>query len=328
LERRSFITLLGGGAAMWPLAAVAQQQPVPVIGLLIQGSPEPSAKFVAAFREGLGEIGYVEGQSVMIEYRWAEGKNDRLPALAGDLVNRQVTVITALGTTLGALAAKAATTKIPIVFATGVDPVAAGLVASLNRPGGNATGVTILSAETEAKRLELLYELLPTATIMALLVNPTNPPLAEPTTEALQGAARKLALQLHVLRASTEREFDPAFASLIELRASALVIGGDQFFNSRMEQLAALALRHRIPAIYAVREFAAAGGLMSYGAALMDAYRMAGVYTGRILKGAKPAELPVQQSTKVELVINLKTAKTLGLTFPITLLGRADEVIE
>jgi len=328
MRRREFITLVGGAAMSWPRRGWGQQPDMPVVGLLSMESDDRSADRIRAFRRGLSEAGYVEGSNVLIEYRWAEGKNDRLPALAGDLVNRQVTVITALGTTLGALAAKAATTKIPIVFATGTDPVAAGLVASLKRPGGNATGVTTLSAETEAKRLELLHELLPTATIMALLVNPTNPPLAEPTTEALQGAARKLALQLHVLRASTEREFDPAFASLIELRASALVIGGDQFFNSRLEQLAALALRHRIPAIYGFREFAAAGGLMSYGDVLVDLWRMAGAYTGRILKGAKPADLPVQQSTKVEFVINLKTAKTLGLTFPITLLGRADEVIE
>jgi putative tryptophan/tyrosine transport system substrate-binding protein len=328
VRRREFITLVGGTAAGWPRRGWGQQLDIPVVGLLSLESNDPSADRIRAFRRGLSEAGYVEGGNVLIEYRGADGKNDRLPALAGELVNRQVTVLTALGTTLGALAAKAATTKIPIVFATGVDPVAAGLVASLNRPGGNITGVTTLSAETEAKRLQLLHELLPTATIMALLVNPTNPPLAEPTTEALEGAARKLALRLHVLRASTEREFDPAFASLIELQASALVIGADQLFNSRMEQLAALALRHRIPAVYGFREFAAAGGLMSYGVPLVEAWYMAGAYTGRILKGAKPAELPVQQSTHVQFVINLKTAKTLGLTFPLALVGRADEVIE
>jgi putative ABC transport system substrate-binding protein len=283
---------------------------------------------VAAFRQGLKDTGYVEGQNVTIEFRWAEGQFDRLPAMAAELVRRQVAVIAVGGGNPASMAAKAATTTIPIVFVTASDPVQLGFVASLNRPGGNLTGVTTLSAEVGPKRLELAHELVPMATIIGVLVNPANPTVAERTTIDLQAAARILGVQLHVLHASTERDFDTVFATLAQLRAGALVIGGDGFFISRIEQLAALTLRHAVPAISPNREFAAAGGLMSYGGSITDDYRLIGGYTGRILKGEKPADLPVQQATKIELIINMKTAKALGLTFPITLLGRADAVIE
>ena len=325
MRRREFITLLGG-VASWPLAARAQQPAMPVIGFLNSASPDGYAVPVRAFRQGLKDIGYVEGQNVAIEYRWAEGQYDRLPALAADLVRRQVTAIAATSTP-AALTAKAATTTIPIVFTTASDPMRLGLVASLSRPGGNVTGATQLNVEVGPKRLELVRELLPAATIIALLVNPTNP-VAETLARDLQAAARTIGLQLHILNASTERDIDDAFANLAKLRASALVVGSDVFFNTRSEQLGALTVRHGVPTIYQYREFAAAGGLMSYGGSITDSYRRAGGYTGRILKGEKPADLPVQQSTKVELIINLKTAKTLGLTFPLSLLGRADEVIE
>ena len=325
MRRREFMSLLGGAAA-WPLVAHAQQPAMPVIGFLNSASPDGYAVPVRAFRQGLKDIGYVEGQNVAIEYRWAEGQYDRLPALAADLVRRQVTAIAATSTP-AALTAKAATTTIPIVFTTASDPMRLGLVASLSRPGGNVTGATQLNVEVGPKRLELVRELLPAATIIALLVNPTNP-VAETLARDLQAAARTIGLQLHILNASTERDIDDAFANLAKLRAGALVVGSDVFFNTRSEQLGALTVRHGVPTIYQYREFAAAGGLMSYGGSITDSYRRAGGYTGRILKGEKPADLPVQQSTKVELIINLKTAKTLGLTFPLSLLGRADEVIE
>jgi putative ABC transport system substrate-binding protein len=326
MNRREFITLVGGAAAAWPLAAGAQQPAMPVIGFLNGGSPGPYAPYVAAFRQGLKEAGYIEGENVTIEYRWLEGQYDRAPSMAAELVRRQVAVIVA--NSPGNLAAKAATTTIPIVFTTAGDPVQLGFVASLSRPGGNLTGVTQLNVEVGPKRLELAHELVPAATIIGLLVNPANPTLAEPITRNLQEASRTLGLKLHVLHASTEREIEMAFATLLQLRAGALVIGSDPFLNIQSKQLAALALRQALPAIFQYRQFAAAGGLASYGGSIADAYRTAGVYTGRILKGEKPADLPVQQSTKVELIINLKTAKALGLTVSLPLLGRADEVIE
>jgi len=323
IGRRELIAALSGAAA-WPLAVRAQQPAIPVIGFLHRGSPETAASDVALFRKGLGEIGYVESRNVAIEYRWAQGRDDQLPGLAADLVGRRVAVIAAISTP-SALAAKAATS--PIIFTTAADPVAAGLVTSLNRPGGNLTGVTTLNLELGPKRLELLRELVPTATIIALLVNPTNL-IAETQSRELQAAARTLGLQLHVLHASTERDFDTVFATLVQLRASALIIGTDILFINRSGQLAALTVRHAVPTITDYREFAAAGGLMSYGGSLTDLYRTVGAYIGRILKGEKPADLPVQQFTKVELVINLKTAKALGLTVPLPLLARADQVIE
>src|SRR5262245_32388892 len=327
IGRRKFLaTLLGGTAVAWPLAARAQQPAMPVIGLLTSRAPNDAPQLLAAFRQGLEDANFAEGQNVAIEYRFAENKSERLPALAADLVRRQVTAIVAT-TTPAALAAKAATTTIPIVFETGGDPVQLGLVASLNRPGGNITGVTSLSVELGPKRLELLHELVPTATVMALLVDPSDPALVEAHTRNMQAAAHALGLQLHVLHASTERDFNAVFANLIQLRAGGLVIGTHAFFTARMEQLAALAVRHAVPTVYLYREFVAAGGLASYGA-VTDAYRLAGVYAARILKGAKPSELPVQQGTKVELFLNLKAAKALGITVPLPLSGHADEVIE
>jgi len=324
MRRREFIAGLGS-AAVWPLAARAQQRPLPVIGFLNGGSPGGYAPLVAAFRQGLKETGYVEGQNVAIEFRWAEGQYDRVPAMAAELVGRRVAVIVA--NTPGNVAAKALTTTIPIVFTGAGDPVQIGLVASLARPGGNVTGAASLGVEVVPKQLELAHELVPTAAIIAVLVNPTSPN-AETLSRDLQAAARILGVQLHALRASSERDFDTVLATIAQLRAGALVIGVDPFFIGRGEQLAALTLRHAIPTIFQDRASVAAGGLMSYGGNNSEMYRIAGVYTGRILKGEKPSELPVQQVTKVELIINMRTAKTLGLTFPLTLLGRADEVIE
>ena len=327
MKRRAFITLVGGAAVVWPLAARAQQPGMPVVGLLTSRAADDVPQLLAAFRQGLKEMGVIEGQNVAIEYRFAGNRNDRLPALAADLVHRRVTVIAAL-TTAAALAAKAATTSIPIVFEGAVDPVRLGFVASLNRPGGNVTGVTSLNLEVAPKRLELLHELLPAATVMALLVNPTDSVLAETTTRDLQAAAHSLGLKLHVLNASTERDFDGVFAQLVQLGAGGLVIGSDGFFTARSEQLGALALRHAVPTVYENREFTAAGGLISYGGSLADSYRLTGVYTGRILKGEKPGDLPVVQSTRFEFVINMKTASVLGIEVPNSMQLLADEVIE
>jgi putative ABC transport system substrate-binding protein len=327
MKRREFITLVGGAAA-WPMMARAQRTALPVIGFLHGASAWEYAPRIATFHRGLSETGYVEGRNVLVEYRWAEGHYERLPPLAADLVRRQPAVIFAGGAVNTARAAMAATTRIPIIFSIGGDPVELGLVASLNRPGGNMTGVLTLGVELGAKRLELMRELVPRANIIAVLVNPSNPSNAGTESRELQTAARLLGLQLHVLRASTESDITASFATLVQLRADALVIGSDAYFNSRSEQFAALSLRNAVPTIYQYREFAAAGGLMSYGSSLTDLYRLIGIYTGRILNGDKPADLPVQQSSKVELIINLKTAKALGLTVPLSLLARADEVIE
>jgi putative ABC transport system substrate-binding protein len=325
MKRREVITLLGGAAAARPLPAHAQQPAMPVIGFLHSGSPGSFAPHVAAFGRGLGEAGYVEGQNTHIAFRWADGRNDRVPGLAADLVDRRVTVIVAAGGGPSVLAAKAATATIPIVFTFGGDPVKAGLVDSFNRPGGNITGVSWFSIDLGPKRLGLLP--LPNTTIIALLVNPNNVEVGSQPGDVLQ-AARKLNRQLYVLNANTEKEIDTAFATLVQQRAEALVVGGDPFFNSRREQFVALAARHALPAIYPTREFAAAGGLMSYGNSITEAYRQAGIYTGRILKGAKPADLPVMLPTKFELVVNLKTANALGLTVPNSMQLLADEVIE
>ncbi len=324
MKRRELVLLLGGAMTV-PRALRAQQKAMPVIGFLGSTSPDPYAPFVAAFRQGLNETGYVEGQNVAIEYRWAENHADRLPAMAADLVGRKVDMILAAG--LSALAAKSATSTIPIVFPAFSDPVAAGLVASLARPGGNLTGFSPFQFELMPKRLELLTELVPQARVIALLVNP-NDPRAEGLIRDMQEAARAKGVQLPILKAATESEIDAAFATLVKLHAGALLVFPDPFFGTRREQLLALASRHAVPAIYAWREWAEAGGLISYGASIPALFRQAGIYAGRILKGAKPADLPVQQPTTFELVVNLKTAKTLGLTAPPAILARADEVIE
>ena len=327
MKRREFIMLVGGATAAWPVTVRAQQSTMPVVGFLNAASPQGYPRPLSAFLKGLGEAGYVDGRNVVIQYRWAEGHNERLPAMAADLVQSQVTVIAATSTP-AALAAKAATSSIPIVFETGGDPIRLGLVAGLDRPGGNVTGAASLAVEVTAKGLELLHELIPSARVIGLLINPNEPAAAEPQQREVLSAARKFALEVHVLNAGTERELDSIFAKLVDLQASALVISAGAFFSSHSKQLAELAVRHAIPTIFTGREFATAGGLLSYGSEITDSYRLAGIYTGRILKGEKPADLPVQQATKVELIINLKTAKTLGITVPLPMLGRADEVIE
>ena len=327
MRRREFITLLGGAAAAWPLSARAQQPAMPMIGFLSSASPDRDAGRLRGFRQGLGETGFLEGRNVAIEYRWAEEQFDRLPMLAADLVHRQVAVIAQAGHVLGVFAAKAATRTIPIVFVTGVDPVARGLVASLNRPGGNLTGVTTLGIELDPKRLELLHGVVPTATTIGALVNRAHPDVEARSSE-LRAAARALGRNLQILDASSERDFDAVFTRLAELRAGGLVVATDALFISWSEHLAALAVRHALPAIFQFRAFAAAGGLMSYGGSLAEMYRQSGIYTGRILKGEKPGDLPVQQVTRVELIINLRSARALGLEVPPSLLARADEVIE
>jgi putative ABC transport system substrate-binding protein len=330
MRRRDFITLVGSAAAAWPSAARAQQPAMPVVGFLGGGAPKASAEATRAFRQGLAQVGYNasynQGHNLNVEYRWAWGQNDKLPELAADVAQRRMAVIATAGVP-EALAAKAATTTIPIVFTIEGDPIAAGLVATLERPGGNVTGVAIAKMEVGPKRLELLHQVIPTASTVALLVNPTNP-AAEPLVRDAQAAARSLGLQLHVLKASVAGDIDAAFAALPGLQAGGLVIGSDQFFDSRSLQIAAMVLEHSVPAIYQHRAFTAAGGLISYGASLADAFQLAGVYTGRILNGEKPADLAVRQSTKVELLINLKTAKALGVTILPELLDRADEAIE
>lgn len=326
MRRRDFIKALGGGVAAWPLSALAQRTAMPVIGYLAAGSPNSEARLQEAFLKGLGEAGYTDGKNVRIEYRWAENHYDRLPSMATDLVRQDVAVLAAT-TTPAARAAKAATGTIPIVFTMIADPVQIGLVASLNRPGGNVTGATMLGVEVGPKLLELLHGAVPSASTIVLLVNPANPN-AETQSKTIQQAAVKLGVKLHVLNASTERDLDTIFAKLNELKAGALIIGHDVFFNAQAKQLGALTLRNKIPAIYTLSEFAASGGLISYGASRADAWHQAGVYVGRILKGEKPSELPVIQPTTFEFAINLKTAKALGVSVPLPLIASADEIIE
>jgi putative ABC transport system substrate-binding protein len=327
MKRREFMALVGGAAVAATSPARAQQPAMPVVGFLNGASADGYAPMVVAFRQGLKEAGYIDGQNVTIEFRWAEGHYDRLPEMAADLVRRQVAVIAATSTPAN-LTAKAATSTIPIVFTTASDPVRLGLVGSLSRPGGNITGVTQLNAELGPKRLELAHELFPAATAVALLVNPSDPTRYEPLSKDVQAAAVPLGVQLHIQRASTEDELEAVFAGFAKLKAGVLIIGADGFFNGKSKLLAELSLRYAVPAIYQYPEFTAAGGLMSFGGSIRESYRWAGVYTGRILKGAKPADLPVQQSTTVELIVNLKSAKALGITVPLALLGRADQVIE
>jgi ABC-type uncharacterized transport system substrate-binding protein len=328
MRRREFISLFGSAIASWPLAVGAQQPAMPVIGFLHLTSPEPNRENLAAFRRGLAETGYTEQKNVAIEYRWALNQNDRLAALATELVRRQVSLIVVLESTNGALAAKAATQTIPIIFMQGADPVQIGLVDSLNRPGGNATGIDLLLARVAAKRLELLLALVPAAKSIAYLRNPTNPVYAETESKEVRAAASELDVRLLIENASRASEIETAFEDLVRQRADALLVSSDGFFLTHPAQIVALAAQHAVPAIYGWRQAMAAGGLMSYGTNIIDAWRQAGVYAGRVLKGERPAELPVQQVTKVELIINLKVAKALGLTFPMSILGRADEVIE
>jgi ABC-type uncharacterized transport system substrate-binding protein len=325
MRRRDFISLIGG-AAVWPIPTHAQQPALPVIGFLNGASPESYEHQLAAFRDGLKDGGYVEGRNVAIEYRWAEGHYDRLAEMAADLVNRKVAVIAATSTPAN-LAAKAATKTVPIVFTTGSDPVQLGLVAGLSHPGGNVTGVTTLQAELAPKRFELAHELMPNATTVAVLVNPANP-IAEDLSADAQASARRLGLSLKILHASNDQEINDAFAGFSRLQAGVLIVGSDVYFIERSQRLAALALQYAVPTIFSYREYAAAGGLMSYSGSAIFSYRTAGVLTARILKGEKPADLPVQQATKIELIVNLKTAKAIGITIPLSLLGRADEVIE
>ena len=327
MRRREFITLLGGTGAVWPLAARAQQATMPVVGFLGSDSPKIYADRLRAFRRGLKDAGYVETENVVIEYRWANGDNNQLAALAAELVGLRANVLVS-GSTTAALALKAATTSIPIVFFTAGDPIALGLVGSLNRPGANITGTTALTLEAGKKWLQLLQETVPSATEFAVLINPTSPNLAEAQTKDMQAAARNLNLRIHLLNASTEHEFETVFAKITELHAGGLVITSDSFFFAHIDKLAALAAQNKVPAIFGFREFPAAGGLMSYGSDLADEHRTIGGYVGRILKGEKPGDLPVQQSIKVQLVLNLKAAKTLGITLPQTLQVAADEVIE
>jgi putative tryptophan/tyrosine transport system substrate-binding protein len=330
MQRREFITLFGVSAVAWPLAARAaraQQPAMPVVGFLGTGSPEPIAHLVVAFRQGLKEAGYVEGRNVAFEYRWAEDHNERLPTLAADLVRREVAVIVSIGGSPSAVAAKTATTTIPIVFATGGDPIALGLVASLNRPSGNVTGVSFLISTLVAKQFEVLHETVPKTALIGFLVNPTNPN-ADTDTKNVLAAAEALGQRLLVLQARMESELETAFVTLAQQRAGALVVDADPFFIARRDKLIELAVRQNMPTIYPLREFAVAGGLTSYGTSITEAYRIVGLYAGRILKGEKPAELPVQQSTKVVLIVNLKTANALGLTVPPQIVARADEVIE
>jgi len=327
MRRREFIGLVGGVAATWPLAALAQQSALPVVAFVRDGSSEANARYMAAFRKGLNESGYVEGQNVSVEYHWLEGQYDRLPALLADLVHRRVAVIATLGN-LTSVAAKAATSATPIVFGVGDDPVKLGLVTSLARPGGNATGTNFLVQETVAKRLRLLHELVPKAVRVAVLVNPSNPATTDATLQGTKEAAATLGLQLQILNANSIREIDAAFAALARERPDALFVGGDAFFVGRAVQLITLAAHNRIPAAYSLRVYAAVGGLMSYGTDIGDAFRQVGVYTGSVLKGAKPADLPVLQSTKFELVINLQTARVLGIEVPPGIISIADEVIE
>jgi putative ABC transport system substrate-binding protein len=328
MRRREFITLLGGTAAVWPVDGRAQQPPKSTIGFLGSESPDPWAGRLKELHRGLGELGFVEGQNFSIEYRWAQGRNERLPSMAADLVREQVKVIIAPGSTPAALAAQAATKTISIVFEIASDPVELGLVSGLNKPGANVTGVTTLNLEIGPKRLELLHNVIPSASVIGLLINPTNPRLAEQNIKSIQSAGRTFGLEIHVLHASTEDEFGTAFEELKKIKAGGLMIAADPFFSSHVKQLAALSIRHAVPSVYQFREFAVAGGLLSYGTSFTKSFRTVGNYAGRILKGEKPVDLPVQQATAVELIINQRTAEALGVTMPQALISRADEVIE